>query len=247
MAHADVRKRIPIVIVLLLVIGGTVWWFLRPHPFWYAGTVEATEVDVSSGVAAQILAYEVKEGDPVEKGQVLVRLDGPDVRLNARLAEADFRRGAQLLADGSLAQAAFDRLRTQRDLTAQQVSWLTVTAPAAGVVLNRYHEPGEWARPGVALLTLGDLSEVWAFFFVEQPMLARLALGQQVAGRLPELRDRSFPGRIVLIRDQAEFTPKNVQTRDERTRLVYGIKVAFPNPDRVLKPGMTLEIHLPEK
>ncbi len=247
MPHADVRKRIPVLIVLLLVIGGTVWWVLRPRPFWYAGTVEATEVDVSPGVPAQILAYEVREGDPVEKGGVLVRLDGPDLRLNARLAEADFQRGAQLLADGSLSQAAFDRLRTQRDLTAQQVSWLTVTAPAPGVVLNRYHEPGEWARPGAALLTLGDLSEVWALFFVEQPMLARLSLGQEIEGRLPELPGRTFPGRIVLIRDQAEFTPKNVQTREERTRLVYGVKLSFPNPDRVLKPGMTLEVHLPEK
>jgi HlyD family secretion protein len=247
MAHADVRKRIPIVIVLLLVAGGLIWWFLRPQAFRYAGTVEATEVDVSPGVAAQITAYEVREGDAVQAGQVLVKLDGPDLRLNARLAEADYQRGAQLLRDGSITPAVFDRLKTQRDLTAQQVSWLTITAPCAGVILNKYHEPGEWARPGVNLLTLGDLSEVWAYVYVEQPMLARLSLGRQVAGILPEMPGRRFPGKIVLIRDQAEFTPKNVQTRDERTRLVYGVKLVFPNPDKVLKPGMTVEVELPER
>jgi HlyD family secretion protein len=138
-------------------------------------------------------------------------------------------------------------LRTQRDLTTLQVSWLTLTAPASGTVLQKFHEPGEWARPGVNLLTLGSLKEVWAFVYVEQPMLARVALGQEVAGILPEMPGRTFTGRIALIRDQAEFTPKNVQTRDERTRLVYGIKIVFPNPDKVLKPGMSIEVKLPEK
>jgi HlyD family secretion protein len=247
MAHADARKRIPVVIVLLLVIGGLIWWFARPQEFRYAGTIEATEVDVSPAVSASIAAYSVKEGDAVKTGQVLVRLDGPDIRLNAQLAEADHHRGQQLLRDGSMTQAVFDKLKTQRDLTALQVSWLTLTAPKAGVILQTYHEPGEWVRPGVNLLTLGDLDVVWAYVYVEQPMLARLTVGQAVAGTLPEIPGRRFSGRVAFIRDQAEFTPKNVQTRNERTRLVYGVKIEFQNPDRVLKPGMTIEVQLPER
>lgn len=246
MAHPDLRKRIPIVLVVLLVAGGLTWWFLRPKPFLYAGTLEATEITLSPAVAASVLAYDCREGDEVRAGQTLVRLDGPDLRLNARLAEADFRRGEQLLADGSITPAAFDRLRTQKELTALQVGWLTVTAPADGTVLQKYREAGEWVRPGVNLLTLGNLRELWAFVYVEQPMLARLSAGQAVEGVVPELPGRTFAGRISLIRDQAEFTPKNVQTRDERTRLVYGVKVAFENPDRLLKPGMSIELELPE-
>jgi len=61
----------------------------------------------------------------------------------------------------------------------------------------------------------------------------------------PELGMREFKGVITVINDKAEFTPKNVQTRKERTRLVFGVKITFQNPDRILKPGMTLEVSLP--
>jgi HlyD family secretion protein len=66
-----------------------------------------------------------------------------------------------------------------------------------------------------------------------------------VNGYLPEAGDRAFPGRISVIYSEAEFTPKNVQTRSERTRLVFAVKVSFPNPDETLKPGMTVEVELP--
>jgi len=67
-----------------------------------------------------------------------------------------------------------------------------------------------------------------------------------VEGLLPEMPGKRFPGRIALLRDEAEFTPKNVQTRSERTRLVYGVKLVFPNPDGILKPGMTIEVKWPD-
>ncbi len=63
---------------------------------------------------------------------------------------------------------------------------------------------------------------------------------------LPEMPGRFFPGRIAMIRKEAEFTPKNVQTRNERARLVYGVKILFPNPEETLKPGMTIEVKLTE-
>ena len=67
-----------------------------------------------------------------------------------------------------------------------------------------------------------------------------------VTGILPEVRGRVLKGTVARIREEAEFTPKNVQTREERTRLVYGVKIAFPNPDGLLKPGMTIEVRLPK-
>ena len=126
------------------------------------------------------------------------------------------------------------------------VDWCTVQAPLAATVLHSYPEAGEMVAPGTPLFVLGDLSEVWAFIYVEQPMLARLASIRPWRD-LPEMPGRSFAGKITLIRDEAEFTPKNVQTRDERSRLVYGVKIIFPNPDRILKPGMTIEVKLQEQ
>jgi HlyD family secretion protein len=66
-------------------------------------------------------------------------------------------------------------------------------------------------------------------------------MNQQVQATLPEMDDKKFSGVIEFINPEAEFTPKNVQTRDERTRLVYGVKIRFENKDGILKPGMTLE------
>jgi len=81
---------------------------------------------------------------------------------------------------------------------------------------------------------------------VPHDALAALNTGMELKGYLPEAGDREFPGRVSVIQPEAEFTPKNVQTRKERTRLVFAVKVAFPNPDGTLKPGMTVEVKLPE-
>ena len=97
------------------------------------------------------------------------------------------------------------------------------------------------------LVTVADLSEVWAMVYVPQPLLAKLSPGQSVEAILPELPGRTLQGKIARIREQAEFTPKNVQTRQERTRLVFGVKIVFPNPERILKPGMTVEVRLPRE
>ena len=141
-------------------------------------------------------------------------------------------------------QAEFDRIRFLREDSALKTRWLTIRAPLAGTVLNTYFEAGEMVGPGARVATLADLSEVWAWVYVPQPVLASLKLGGPVTGTLPELKGKSFTGRLAEIREKAEFTPKNVQTREERTRLVYGVKVVFPNPDRILKPGMTIEARL---
>jgi HlyD family secretion protein len=96
------------------------------------------------------------------------------------------------------------------------------------------------------LYKLADLSDVWATIYVPQTMLAKLKLGMPLEASLPELKGKKIDGKVKHIRDEAEFTPRNVQTREERTRLVYAVKVALPNADRLLKPGMTVEVKLPE-
>lgn len=241
------QAKIVIPVVVVLAAGSLVWWFTRPSEFLYAGTIEATEVLVSARVASVVAARLVAEGDHVTSGQVVLTLAGEDLRLAAKLAQRDFDRGQELFSNGSITEATLDQLRFKRDQTALAVQWCTIQAPRAGTVLRTYRENGETVGPGTSLLTLADLGEVWAYCYVPQPMLARLRVGQEVTGRLPEIPGRGFQGRLAIIRNEAEFTPRNVQTQDERTRLVYGIKVVFPNPDGILKPGMTIEVRLPEK
>jgi len=102
--------------------------------------------------------------------------------------------------------------------------------------------------PGTRLFTLANLREdIYAFIYVPQNLVAGLKLDEKLEGYLPELNMKRFDGTIIKISDEAEFTPKNVQTREERTRLVYAIKVSFDNPEEVLKPGMTIEVKLQDK
>jgi HlyD family secretion protein len=242
----DKRKRVAVAAVVgVLAVIIVVWRVFFSGEFLYAGTVEATEVDLSSRVSSVIADLGAHEGDRVKKGQKLVRLAGEDIRLAADLAEKNFRRTAELFKNGSVPQAEYDRVRYVRDDAAVRRSWCEVSSPVDGVVLFTYFEPGEMVAPGMKLLTVADLKEVWTVVYVPQPLLAKLKAGMTVTGILPELKKNVFDGKIAHIREEAEFTPRNVQTRDERIRLVYGVKVVFLNPDGILKPGMTIEVCLP--
>ena len=240
------KKVIPVVLALAL-IGAIVAWRIVTRPgFRYAGTVEATEVDLSPRLASTIAEIPIVEGQNVKAGDLIVRLSGEDYKIAAEQAESDFVRAKRLLASGSMTQEAFDNTRFRWEDAKLHVDWLRVTSPINGVVLDKYHEVGEQVSPQTKLVKLADLSDIWATIYVPQTMLARLKLGMPVQASLPELQGKTMEGRIKHIREEAEFTPRNVQTREERARLVYAVKVALPNDDRILKPGMTVEVHLPE-
>jgi HlyD family secretion protein len=141
-----------------------------------------------------------------------------------------------------------DQVKNRKDESDVRLSWCRVLSPLDGTVLSRYHEPGEWVNPGVKLLTLANIKDIWAIIYVPQPAVSRLRPGDKLTGTLPELGMKSFQGTILKINDEAEFTPKNVQTRAERERLVFGVKVSFlgSNETEILKPGMTIEVALPK-
>ncbi len=246
-----------IVVGILLVAGVlALSWFVPlfgfslqsyfKRPFRYAGTIEATKVDVPARVSSVIAKVLVQEGDTVKEGQVVVTLACEDLRIMAGKAKNDLDRILMLRKANAATQEEEDRVKTAYDDATLRVSWCTVAAPLTGTALTRYHEPGEQVAPGTKLFTLADLRQVWAYIYVPQPLLAQLRLGMEVTGHLPELQDLALPGKVIKVNDEAEFTPKNVQTREERTRLVYGVKVLFANPKGVLKPGMPIEVALPE-
>jgi len=239
------KKIIPV--ILVLVIAGAVYLKVRSGAdFTYSGTIEATETDLSARISGVIDSYGAREGDPVKKGAVLASLDCADLRLAAGIAAEDFKRADELYTGGSVSRENYDRLKYKRDDSALKVEWCSVKSPVAGRLLYAYREKGELVSPGTKLATVADLSEVWAYIYVPHDLLAKLKPGMEVKGLLPEAGEKELPGRISVIYSEAEFTPKNVQTRKERTRLVFAVKVSFPNPDETLKPGMTIEVKLPE-
>ncbi len=241
----DRKKLIPIIGAAVVIIGIIVYLLVKRGEFLYAGTVEATEVDISSRLSAVIGSVNFNEGDDIKKDDLLVKLSIEDIDVQYQQALKDFKRMKELLAAGSGSQENYDRMRFKLEDMQVMEDWANIKSPLDGTVILKYHEPGEMVSPGTKLFTLADLSKVWAYVYVEQPVLSKLSIGMQVEGFIPEAAMKKFSGKIAHIKEEAEFTPRNVQTRKERTRLVYGVKVEFENKERFLKPGMTIEVKLP--
>jgi len=288
-----VRKRIVFIGILLLVILALVWWAVsasrkaRDRNFIRgSGTIEATEVEISSKVSGRIEEIHAEEGGRVKKDEVLVRLAFDELsakgkELNAGIkatkeqlaqaqenlnnAKVELKRARDLYAQGAYPKQQLDAQETRvAVLEAQarasqkmvdqassglgsldtQIANYTLYSPLDGIVLSKNGEVGETALPGMSLLTLGDLSRVWMKVYVTEPDLGRVKLGQKARVTTDAFPDRPHWGQVSWISEQAEFTPKNVQTKDERARLVYAVKIRLDNPEGTLKPGMMADAEI---
>jgi HlyD family secretion protein len=119
----------------------------------------------------------------------------------------------------------------------------TVVSPADGVVTQRLVEVGEVVAPRMPILVVTDLDRAWANLFVPEPFIPRVKLGQP-ATVFTDAGGPGIQGKVTFVSPRAEFTPRNVQTADERSKLVYRIKVSVDNSGGVLKPGMPVDAEL---
>lgn len=119
-----------------------------------------------------------------------------------------------------------------------------VVAPINGVVLRKNLEVGETANPGASILTLMNPSEVWVRAYVAEEEVGRIKVGESARVSVDAYPGRSFAGRVSEISSEAEFTPRNVQTKKERVNLVFRIKILLDNPQGILKPGMPADAHI---
>ncbi len=238
-----------VAILIIIVLGLLIHYLFFNQPFLFAGTLEATKVDLSARLSAAIDEVRVHEGYQVTEGDVLITFVCEDFKVASKLAQDNYERSMKLVKGNFVTPESIDTLKTQMHDAAIKVDWCTLSSPIDGRVLTRYHEPGEWMTPGIKVLTLANIKDIWAYIYVPQPMVANLSYGMPLKAIVPELNNRVFMGRIIKINDEAEFTPKNVQTQSERERLIYGVKVSFleSNQDEILKPGMTVEVELPNK
>ena len=210
-------------------------------PFMYAATLETTKVFVASKVTSDIVLLPVYEGDEVKAGQEIAELSCDTYKVLARQINNDFERAAVLVKKGHVSQADYDVAERNKRDNDLKLEWCHIKSPLDGIVITKYKEIGEIAAAGESIVSIDNPYDIWAYFYVPHNEIYRLKVGQKITAVLPEDNNRKFIGHIIKSSEEAEFTPKNVQTRDERTRLVYGVKVQFENPDLILKSGMTLE------
>ena len=162
-------------------------------------------------------------------------------------AQRDVARTGVEAARGRLAAIDAELVHLESGLAVfdRQLRDSAVLSPITGTVLTRTLEPGEVATPGRAALRLADLSHLELRVYLESGDLSRLRLGQEVPVRVDALPGAPLKGTVGWIAGEAEFTPKNVQTRNARAQLVYAVKLRVDNPDGKLHVGMPAEIDLP--
>jgi len=193
-------------------------------------------------------------------------------RLARELAETEFGRVASLIESGSVNQQQYDRakngldqarlagrqaaaslkaaradlarIESEIELLKQGLADCFPTAPSSGVVLEKYIEPGELAGPGKSLIKLARLDTVWVKVYLPPADLTEIKLNDPAEVDPENGRGTLLTGRVAWISSEAEFTPKNVQTKEARADLVYAVKIFIPNGDRILKVGMPVSVRI---
>ncbi len=136
------------------------------------------------------------------------------------------------------AEARVQLAKASEDLIRKNIRDSYVVSPLNGFIVKKFFEKGETVMPMASLLKISDLSLVNLVIYVSEEELGKVKLGQSVNVSVDAYKGKTFPGKVIYISPEAEFTPKNIQTKDERTKLVFAVKVEIKNPDFDLKPGM---------
>ncbi|HQF79752.1 MAG TPA: efflux RND transporter periplasmic adaptor subunit [Flexilinea sp.] len=160
-----------------------------------------------------------------------------DQSLQVKVAESNV---SQAEAGLKQAQAALSVIDVQLEKT-------IVKAPVDGIILARNIEVGETIAPNAVVLTVGQLENVNLTVYIPETEYGKVKLNEKVSIQVDSFPDETFTGTVVYISDQAEFTPRNVQTMEGRRTTVYAVKIDVPNPDLKLKPGMPADVTFEEK
>jgi len=239
-----------------------------------SGNIEATEIRLSFQTPGKLVERLVDEGYAVKKGQVLARLDKNELtklkeQAEAKLvqAQSDYQlqqkestRVANLLKDDAVPVQNNDRAQTnlevakakllesQRafELAEIRLSYADLKSTIDGFVTVKSADVGEVLQAGSPVFTIVDLNDIWLTAYVEETELGRVRLNQPVDVKTDTYPDKTYRGRISFISEEAEFTPKQIQTTEERVKLVYRIKVVITNANFELKPGMPADGYIIE-
>lgn len=252
------RKRAAIIVAVLLVVAaGAAAWYLfsgngtSAQALSGSGTIEAPEVSVAPLVAGTIVEAPATEGAQVKKGDVLFRIDDSVMKLQvvqaqagvnaAKAARDQAKKDKKKASEIAAAQAQLDQATAGLELAQLQLSYCTVTAPVDGVVLSKALDAGETAAPGKTLATIGRLDELTVTVYVAESEIGRVKAGQK-ATLTTDSTTATFDCTVTTVASEAEFTPAQVETKDQRVKLVYAVKLSVADTTGTLKPGMPADV-----
>jgi HlyD family secretion protein len=223
-----------------------------------SGTIEVTEIEISSKIAGRVVRLPVQEGDRVKEGDLLTELDHDTLQAQMEAARANlenaeqlylrvktlYKAGSQSTQEYENALSKYKVAKANYALVAAGINDALLYAPLDGTVLKKNLELGEMAFPGSSILILGDLTHPWIKIYVAEKWIGLINIGQSAEITVDSFPERTFSGRVTAISDQAEFTPKTIQTKEERVKLLYAVKISISNPEEKLKSGMPADARI---
>lgn len=205
------------------------------------GAVSAQQIDtarstVQAAQAQRDAARAQRDAVQIQVGAAAAGLE----QARAALAVAEANRQTVAIREQDAVASRAQLAQAQAALQQAEIlsGYTILTAPLSGVVVAKHVEVGDLVGVGAPVVTVADLSQPYLRVFISETDLGRVTLGQSVEVRVDAFPGRVFRGTVDEISSTAEYTPRNVQTKEERVKLVFGVKVALPNPDGVLKPGL---------
>jgi len=234
------------------------------------GMIQAPEVNVTSRIAGRIAELNLIEGDSVRRGQVVCRIEDIDLRnqlaharaqlelarVNLADAQRTERRNSRLIENHVISQKDYDDAMTKLGQaqaavsTAQadvrfytdQLTDTQILAPTDGIIVNKALEVGEWVTPGTTILTIDDMSLVWARIDVQETDLGSLTIGHPATITLPTHPPTVLSGSIMAIGQEGEFATEHDVRRGRQDIRTFYVKVRILQGEEVAKPGMTAEV-----
>jgi RND family efflux transporter MFP subunit len=259
------------IIVSFYYLGGRYLWPPpNPNVIQTVGIIEAPEVNLTSRIAGRIVQLDLREGDTVERGQIVFRIEDIDVRNQLANARGTLANAEAQLHDDELQAARLQKLFAERVISAQQrddavaklgesrgavlaargevqlygdqLADTVVRSPINGVVVSKNLEVGEWVMPGTSVLTIDDLSTIWARVDLEETDLGWIRVGTPAQIVLPTRPPLEYTGRVMAIGQEGQFaTETDVQRGRQDIRTFY-LKVRVLQASGEVKPGMTAEV-----
>jgi multidrug resistance efflux pump len=182
--------------------------------------------------------YDTYKNGPDPDDIVLAEKQVENAKAQLALAKADMPTQEQLVvaaAEVDLARSNLENLQVQLDM-------LVVRSPIDGVIMTRSIHPGEVIQPGLAALTLGQLEKLTITVYIPEDQYGIIALGDAASLKTDSFPNDIFEAVVTRIADRAEYTPRNVQTKEERQTTVYGVELSVSDPEGKLKPGMPCDV-----
>jgi HlyD family secretion protein len=232
----------------------------------FSGVFTGEEYILRPVVSGKIASFPYNEGHLVTKNDTIIVIDDSELkkiitslgynvqnlRLELKNADEDMKKAEELYKASAISEEKYELAeRRYKSLQLQlksaeasleakreSVKHFHIIAPVNGYISKKYLKEGETAIPGTPIVEILDLNIIYLNIYVPEVILPKISINQKVDVKVDAFPDRTFNGKVVYISKEAEFTPKNIQTREDRILLVYRVKVLIENPEGLIKPGI---------